>query len=118
MKKDDEDRAFALGAIVLASFAGMAIGLLFAVGALRFFDAEIEIARFIFGGGLAAAVVGAIYPRAALDFVEMTVHFFIGLLSASADHPGTPNDNAPEYLKAALLFGVLLAIALLVLSNL
>ena len=115
--RSEEVAGLRLGAIVLASIAGMALGLLGALLATYIFGVEIRIARLVFGGSLSAALVAAIYPSAALDFVETTVHFFIGFLSASAHNPIEPNHDAPPRLKAALLFGVFLAIALLVLSR-
>jgi hypothetical protein len=106
--RDDQgaDGSFRMGAAVLSGLAGMAVGLLLAL------VCDLPLARYIFGLGAAAALVGLVCPEGAMAWVEACLHFFFGFFSSAAEQPLTPELGAPAHLKAALLFGIAFAIAL------
>lgn len=118
---DKTDLSFRLGASVLATFAGAAVGLGLGLALLGAGWGH-SIARPVAGGALAGALAGAWMPAAAMDFVEGVVHFVFGFAMAGADPEGSTAyaDDAqrPRWLRLAFLFGVAFAVASWVLSAL
>jgi hypothetical protein len=118
-KEKAADLSFRLGAAVLAAAAGAAIGTL--IGLLLLLAGWSEsIGRPVGSGAVAGALSGALLPVGAMDFVEGTIHFFIGFfVAASAAEGDEPSSTLPQgsserpaWLRWAFSFGVLLALVL------
>jgi hypothetical protein len=119
------DLPFRVGAALLATAAGATIGLL--VGLLFLYAGWSQsIGGPVVGGAVAGALSGALLPVGAMDFVEGTVHFFIGFFVTSAavaveDVPsGLFHGSAerPRWLRWVFVFGVLFALVLWAISHL
>lgn len=117
-QRSPTDLPFRLGAALLAAASGAAIALL--LGLLFIFAGwSPSLARLVAGGALAGALSGAILPTGAIDFVEGTVHLFIGFfvtataLGADEAPSGLFEDEPerPQWLRWSLVFGVLLGLA-------
>lgn len=112
------DWHYAVGAAVLAAVAGAAIGLLLG-GVMLFGGWGRSIALPVASGATAGALAGLFMPAGAMDFVEGTVHFFLGLfaseLTVTGDSGGSP--ERPRWLRLAGMFGVAFAVALWLLAE-
>lgn len=113
------DHAYRLGAAALGMFAGVAIGAVIGVIAIR-------MAPSVFGGAIAGVVTGLVFPELAIRSAEATFHFFAGLLSGArglvfedldAIDPLDESTKHP-WLRAAFTFGVVFAVAIAVLFRL
>jgi hypothetical protein len=119
----ENDPSFRLGAALLAAAAGSAIGLLLGI-LLLYAGWSQSVARAVRGGAIAGAISGALQPAGAMDFVERTVHFFVGFFVAAASveveddtsglFQGDP--ERPQWLRWVFFFGALLALVLWALS--
>lgn len=113
--RSTDDFAHRCGAAALALLAGMAVGLALAWLPLAFDGIQAGMPTFIFGGAIAGAVTGLLFPSAAMAGVEGVLHFFIGAGSMVAEAPLTPSRHSPSWLKACLVFGMLFALVLWIL---
>ncbi len=113
-KPDDSspDAAYRAGAAALGMFAGMALGLL-----LGFLGAP--LAPCVFSGAAAGVITGLVHPDMAMNGVEMTIHFFIGMFSGWTDSEVEGRNTAPNdgdrrsrWLRGAFLFGAIFAVVL------
>jgi hypothetical protein len=113
------DLSYRVGASVLASVAGSALGLLLGCVLLLLGLSE-SIAISVLVGAGAGTVSGFVFPIGAMDFTEATVHFLVGFFregAASVIDEGTSvtyhgDAQTPEWLRWSLLFGALFAAAL------
>jgi hypothetical protein len=119
------DLSFRVGAALLATAAVAAIGLL--LGALFLYAGWSQsIGGPVVSGAVAGALSGALLPVGAMDFVEGTVHFFIGFFVASAaaaidDVPSglfRRSAERPEWLHWVFVFGAFFALVLWVVPHL
>jgi hypothetical protein len=124
-KHSEVDLSFRLGAALLATAAGAALGLLLGLLFLLVGWSQ-SLGRPAAGGAIAGALSGALLPVGAMDFVEGTVHFFIGLFVtgvavAAEDVPSgffPGGAERPPWLRWAFIFGVVFAVILWVASHL
>jgi len=124
-RSHDVDVAYRVGAAVLSMAAGAALGLL--VGTvLLFAGVGRSLSSAIASGAIAGGAAGALFPIGAMDFVEGTVHFFIGFFSTGSrmsldtilDAEDLPSFNSqqPAWLRWAFMFGIVFAVAVWVLG--
>ena len=109
------DMAIRAGSAAAGMLAGLVLGFFLAIAALVVFHVN-AFPHFVFGGTALGVLVGLLFPEAARSLAEGTVHFFIGLFSASAHGEVEPNRDAPDWLKVLFWLGLvagLVAIAFL-----
>ena len=115
--------SYRLGAAVLAASAGLVVGLILGLVSIEF-GLSLSLPASIGSGAAAGAVAGILLPVGAMDFAEGTLHFTIGLFSRakSAITDGSSplyhgETERPQWLRWALLFGVVFALVLSILSS-
>ena len=106
MKPPSTEAALRLGSAALGMLVGLLLGFLAAIANLVMFHANPSFPALVFGFGAIGALIGLVYPGAAWNLVEGTIHFLFGMLGVATEEGLAPNHDAPLWLKVLLWLGV------------
>ena len=113
-----------LGPALLGMFAGMALGLIAAVGLLAWRPGTASFATCVFGGAAIGASLGALSMDIGFGLAEGLLHFLAGMVSGSVPALGDdeaaslrPPSSAAGWRRGLFWAGVAAALALVLLLH-
>lgn len=113
-----------LGPALLGMFAGMALGLIAAVGLLAWRPGTASFATCVFGGAAIGALLGALSMDIGFGLAEGLLHFLAGMVSGSVPALGDdeaaslrPASSAAGWRRGLFWAGVAAALALVLLLH-
>ncbi|MEJ8849282.1 hypothetical protein [Variovorax rhizosphaerae] len=112
-RSQDDGRDYRLGGAAMGLFIGLLMGLVSAGAVLVLFKGSPSFAHFVFGGGAAGVIVGALFPGAVLNASEGTVHFLLGFFSGAGENFEIEQSrHAPTWLRIVFGIGLVLGLVL------
>ena len=113
-----------LGPALLGMFAGMALGLVAAVGLLAWRPGTASFATCVFGGAAIGALLGALSMDIGFGLAEGLLHFLAGMVSGSVPALGDdeaaslrPAESAAGWRRGLFWAGVAAALVLVLLLH-
>ena len=113
-----------LGPALLGLFAGMALGLMAAVGLLAWRPGTGSFATCVFGGAAIGALLGALSMNIGFGLAEGLLHFLAGMVSGSVPALGDdeaaslrPASSAAGWRRGLFWAGVVAAVGLVMLFH-
>ena len=113
-----------LGPALLGMFAGMALGLIAAVGLLAWRPGTASFATCVFGGAAIGALLGALSMDIGFGLAEGLLHFLAGMVSGSVPALGDdeaaslrPPSSAAGWRRGLFWAGVAAALVLVLLLH-